>query len=321
MDDLTFVVRHFLLHLNRDSVWRILKGAGLNRLSLTPKAGPVRGKGTFRDYDPGYVHVDVKHLPKLQTADGERRKRYLYVAIDRCSRSVHLSIHDAENAVDFLKAVKAAFPFRITHILTDRGSCFTADAFEKACCDMTIDRRRTKAYSSQTNGMVERFNGRVATEALQVCVASHEDLEILLKGFCFAYNHRKQRALAGLFPVEHIASWLKKHPGSRNADHVKPFRHDFMKQVDQILKYAKDVSQPDTEQVRQGRLRSLNLGREDGFLAHIHIEEQLLARQQHGDAIQTSQCALRQTQPFQQGEGSKNRWLMRLARNFRVVAC
>lgn len=109
---------------------------------------------------------------------------------------------------------------------------------------MTIDRRRAKAYSPQSNGMVERFNGRVATDVLQVCVASHKDLEILLKGFCFAYNHRKQRGLAGLSPAEHIASWLKKHSGSRNADHVKPVRHDFMKQVDQILEYAKDVSQP-----------------------------------------------------------------------------
>jgi hypothetical protein len=34
------------------------------------------------------VHIDIKHLPKLQTANGDRRKRYLYVAIDRRSRSV-----------------------------------------------------------------------------------------------------------------------------------------------------------------------------------------------------------------------------------------
>jgi transposase len=29
LDDLTFVVRRFLLHLNRDSIWRILKAEGL----------------------------------------------------------------------------------------------------------------------------------------------------------------------------------------------------------------------------------------------------------------------------------------------------
>ena len=31
LDDLTFVVTHFLPHLNRDSIWRILKAEGLNR--------------------------------------------------------------------------------------------------------------------------------------------------------------------------------------------------------------------------------------------------------------------------------------------------
>jgi len=249
LDDLTFVARHFLPHLKRDNIWRILKDAGLNRLLPAPKAGPVRGQGTFRDYDPGYVHIDVKHLPKLQTADGDRRKRFLYVAIDRCSRSVHLAVYDAENAdnaVDFLQAVKAAFPFRITHILTDRGSCFTADAFEKACHDMGIDRRRTKAYSPQTNGMVERFNGRVATEVLPVCVSSHKDLEILLTGFCFAYNHRPQRVLGGITPAQCIMSWLEKHPASRNPDYVKPANRDIMKQVDEILDYANDVSHPDS---------------------------------------------------------------------------
>ncbi len=34
---------------------------------------PKRGQGSFRDYDLGFVHIDIKHLPKLQTANGERR--------------------------------------------------------------------------------------------------------------------------------------------------------------------------------------------------------------------------------------------------------
>jgi hypothetical protein len=38
------------------------------------------------------VHIDIKHLPKLQTANGESRKHYLYVAVDRCSRWVHLAV-------------------------------------------------------------------------------------------------------------------------------------------------------------------------------------------------------------------------------------
>ena len=37
LDDLTFVVTHVLPHLNRHSVYRILKAAGLNRLPPAPQ--------------------------------------------------------------------------------------------------------------------------------------------------------------------------------------------------------------------------------------------------------------------------------------------
>lgn len=94
LDDLTFVVNHFLPHLNRDSIWRILRAEGLSRRPPPSSDRPKRGQGRFKDYDLGFIHIDIKHLPKLQTANGERRKRYLYVAIDRCSRSVHLAVKD-----------------------------------------------------------------------------------------------------------------------------------------------------------------------------------------------------------------------------------
>lgn len=125
LDDLTVVVAHFLPHLNRHSIWRILRAEGLNRRPPPSPDRPKRGAGTFRDYDLGFIHIDIKHLPKLQTAKGERRKRYLYVAIDRRSRSVHLAVKDDEtekSAIAFLREAAAAFPFRITHVLTDNGS-------------------------------------------------------------------------------------------------------------------------------------------------------------------------------------------------------
>src|SRR4030095_12359496 len=75
LDDLTFVVTHFLPHLNRDAVYRILKAEGLGR--LPPAQQRKRRSGTFKDYALGFVHMDIKHLPKLQTADGERRKHFL----------------------------------------------------------------------------------------------------------------------------------------------------------------------------------------------------------------------------------------------------
>ncbi len=161
LDDLTFVVSHFLPHLNRDAVYRILKAEGLNRLASSEQAR--KPQGAFRDYEVGFIHIDVKHLPKLRDRDGSLRKRYLYVAIDRATRFVHLAVKDDEttaSAVAFLSEALAAFPFRVTHVLTDRGSCFTADAFERACAASQLQHRQTRPYTPKTNGMVERFNGR-----------------------------------------------------------------------------------------------------------------------------------------------------------------
>src|SRR3712207_5119538 len=211
LDDLTFVVAHFLPHLTRDSVWRILRAEGLSRRPPPASGRPRRGEGRFRDYDLGFVHIDIKHLPKLQTANGERRKRYLFVAIDRRSRSVHLAVKDDEtekSAVAFLRGAAAAFPFRLTHVLTDNGSRFPP-AFARACAELGAQYRHTKPYSPHTNGMVERFSGRVGSEVLGITIPFHQDLEQLLRGFNAAYNARRQRVLDGKTPDQVVAERLK----------------------------------------------------------------------------------------------------------------
>ena len=82
---------------------------------------------------------------------------------------MHLAVKDDEttaSAVAFLTDALGAFPFQVTHVLTDRGSCFTADAFEAACERHCVQHRKTRPYTPKTNGMVERFNGRVQREVL-----------------------------------------------------------------------------------------------------------------------------------------------------------
>jgi hypothetical protein len=74
LDDLTFVVGHFLPHLDWDNVYRILRAEGLSR--LPPAERPAKEVDTFKEYELGFVHLDIKHLPKLRTADGACRKRY-----------------------------------------------------------------------------------------------------------------------------------------------------------------------------------------------------------------------------------------------------
>ncbi len=45
LDDLTFVVAHFLPHLDRDNVYRILKAAGLSRRPPPAARRPPRPSG------------------------------------------------------------------------------------------------------------------------------------------------------------------------------------------------------------------------------------------------------------------------------------
>ncbi len=247
LDDLTFMVRHFLPHLDRDNVYRILKAEGLGR--LPPAAKPGRPAGAFKDYELGFVHLDIKHLPKLRTADGECRKRYLFVAIDRRSRSVHLAVKDDEteaSAVAFLKEALAALPFRVTHVLTDRGSCFTADGFERACRELGVAHRKTRPYTPRTNGMVERFNGRVQREVLGLTVASHRDLERLLVGFNGAYNGRRQRVLDGRSPEEVVRERLARDKTLANPGYRPPSDPCVLPKAMLVVEAAKEVSHPDT---------------------------------------------------------------------------
>ena len=130
-------------------------------------------------------------------------------------------------------------------MLTDRGSCFTADGFEDACRELTVEHRKTKPYTPQTNGMVERFNGRVQREVLGITIYSHRDLETLLKGFNQAYNGRRQRVLKGRSPEQVV----RRAPGRRAAAanrRYKPPDPGALPQALQVVARAKEVSHPDT---------------------------------------------------------------------------
>ena len=191
----------------------------------------------------------MKHLPKLRTRDGEFRKRFLFVAIDRRSRSVHLAVKDDEteaSARAFLEEALAAFPFRVTRVLTDRGSCFTAEGFEKACRKLGVEHRKTRPYTPRTNGMAERFNGRVQREVLGITVASHRDLERLLVGFSAAYNARRQRVLGGRSPAEVVREGLARDRSLANPCYRPPSDPCLLPRAMLVIERAKDVSQPDS---------------------------------------------------------------------------
>ncbi len=172
------------------------------------------------------MHIDVKYLPQM--AD-ESRRRYLFVAIDRATRWVFIRIFNAKTAANarrFLRDHQRACPMRIRTILTDNGKEFTdrlfglrkraatgEHEFDKLCAALNIDHRLTPPKSPQTNGMVERFNGRIEEVLQSHHFRSGEELETTLHRYVWLYNQQlPQSALGSKTPLQTMKEWHKIKP-------------------------------------------------------------------------------------------------------------
>ena len=154
-------------NITRSSIYRTFCRNEINRV---PQKEREKAK-KFKEYEPGFLHIDVTYLPNF---DGQ--KNYLFVAIDRATRTLFFKVYDAktsENAKIFMDECLAFFPFEITHVLTDNGLEFTnrlikskkgnlcekLSKLDEVCEKNNIEHRLTKPNTPKTNGMVERANG------------------------------------------------------------------------------------------------------------------------------------------------------------------
>ena len=194
LDDLPAVVSEFLNpNVSRSGLDRCLRRHGVGNLRDLQAKGARPKPSGLKAYEPGYLHIEVKYL--LQMID-ETSRRYLFVAIDRATRWVFIRVFKtktAANARRFLRDLERACPIHIRTILTDNGKEFTdrlfglrkraatgQHEFDSLCAEMGIEYRLTPPKSPQTNGMVERFNGRIE-EVLQTHrFRSGEELETTL---------------------------------------------------------------------------------------------------------------------------------------------
>ncbi len=228
LDDLLYITRQYINPDVSRSGIAVCSTEGMARLEdVIPKAEgeTISAKKTFKDYEPGFVHVDIKYLPQMPD---ESSRRYLFVAIDRATRWVFLHIYgdmSDKSSVDFLRRLKLASPIKITKLLTDNGSQFTdrfttkdrkpsgQHAFDKVCAAMSIEHRLAPPRHPQTNGMVERFNGRIS-ELLQHRFDSRADLEKTLLNYLKLYNHQF-----------HNGPSVPKHPSRRSKNGSKRSRN------------------------------------------------------------------------------------------------
>ena len=229
IDDLLVVVRKFLFSkMSRSALDRCLRRHGVSNLKdlISKEDKQENSSKTFKDYKPGFIHADIKYLPKMP--DEESRK-YLFVAVDRATRWVYMEIHDsktAEAARSFLKNLVKKAPFLISKILTDNGKEFTDrfcptgerqptgnHIFDQECAEHGIEHRLIKPKKPQTNGMVERFNGRIQEVVQQTRFDSAQQLEETLIQYLNIYNcNIPQRNLGHVTPAEALDKWRKTHP-------------------------------------------------------------------------------------------------------------
>lgn len=226
LDDLLDVVKEFGIAISRSALNRALKRNNLSNLREYLKSlnnDEEVEKTSFKEYAIGYVHIDIKYLPKI---DGKRT--YLYVAIDRASRVVFIDIYDdktANSANSFLESVIDYFPFEITKILTDNGKEFTDKfnnktkkptgnhTFDKTCSNNDIEHRLTKPYTPKTNGMVERVNGKVTTNILdKIQFDSIEHMKKSIFNYFYSYNyHIKHSGINRLTPVQYLENEFREN--------------------------------------------------------------------------------------------------------------
>ena len=228
LDDLLVVIREFINpDVSRSGLDRCLRRHGVSDLkSLQPAIeGPAKPLKTFKDYEPGFLHIDIKYLPQMPD---ETRRRYLFVAIDRATRWVFMRIYrdqSERSSTDFLRRLKRVAPMKIKTILTDNGSQFTdrftsatkaptgQHVFDLECVSMNIEHRLCPPRHPQTNGMVERFNGRISDIVSQTRFASAADLDNTLAHYLSTYNHLiPQRALKHQTPIQALKTWQTERP-------------------------------------------------------------------------------------------------------------
>ena len=227
LDDLLAVTREFICEsVSRSGLDRCLRRHGVGNLHALKPKEPAQPHKAFKSYEPGFLHMDVKYLPQMQD---ETQRRYLFVAIDRATRWVFVAIKPNKTAASaraFLKALHKACPIKITRLLTDNGKEFTDrlfasrerqpsgnHEFDQLCQALGIEHRLIRPRTPRTNGMVERFNGRIADVLKTHRFRSSEDLEQTLLRYVALYNHQlPQSALKSKTPMQAMKDWAVSNP-------------------------------------------------------------------------------------------------------------
>jgi transposase InsO family protein len=226
LDEIVDMVFPINPYTKRSAVYRTLVRNNINTVPEQEREKMHK----FKEYEPGYLHMDVTYLPKLNGV-----KYYLFVAIDRATRGLFYKIYDAksaDNSESFMQECIDYYAFGITHVLTDNGLEFTnrfikskkgvycakASKLDIICTENNIDHRLTQPSTPKTNGMVERVNGTIKKDTIKK--NTYENLEQMnrdLMRFLVHYNlYRRhggvRKELKVKTPFDALEKWFSIKP-------------------------------------------------------------------------------------------------------------
>ena len=210
-----------MVGVSKSTVGRVLKRAGLSRLSDLEPTVPVQ---RYEHPAPGdLLHIDIKKLARIAkighrvTGNKADRTRgagwqYLFVAVDDHARIAFTDLYPDEgkgSAIEFLDNAVAYYRSLGIHLkglLTDNGPAFLSKAFNSVCERHGIKHRYTRPYTPRTNGKAERFIQSALREWAYGFVYLNTDQRAhKLERWIHHYNwHRPHQGIGGLAPMDRL---------------------------------------------------------------------------------------------------------------------
>jgi hypothetical protein len=223
LDDIFVALKDKIPALTRSNLHRCLQRNGLS--IMKKDAEEKREKQAFKEYDVGYVHVDITQITLENNL-----KLYLFVGICRVSKYAYIELHEnmtTETSCAFLKNLIKDCTFKIHRILTDNGAQFTYELlaehlkpkdkkhpFDSICEDNGILHKLTKFKHPWTNGQVEIFNKTIKKATVkQYYYETIEQLKHHLMAYLLVHNFQKKlKALKFQTPYDFLLLSYEKNP-------------------------------------------------------------------------------------------------------------
>ncbi len=156
------------------------------------------------------VQADVMYGPYVSTEDGKKRRSYLHLLLDDCSRLVlHGEFLASENSGAFQQVLRRALERRRyvpERLYTDNGAAFISHPLQWVCAQLGIQLLHSQPGRPEGRGKIERFYRRVQEQFLVKAWREGMSLAELNQTFWewveLEYHRQPHQGLEGKTPLE-----------------------------------------------------------------------------------------------------------------------